>query len=143
MSRQQHSMGPQPYRLPSRTISSLNQTMSAPGVMPVSHAGPLTLYLQESRVGPISSRIWQMWHTTSANPETIVCSYLPGFLPLTLSTAFFLKNPDAARTVSHAGVPEPTGVIGDTMAVFKFTVLIMLPNPEMFDGLNEDCGWPN
>ena len=27
------------------------------------------------------------------------------------------------------GVPEPTGVMGDTMAVFKFIVLMMLPNP--------------
>jgi hypothetical protein len=38
------------------------------------------------------------------------------------------------------GVPEPTGVIGDTMAVFKFTVLMMLPKPVVFNGLNAACG---
>lgn len=27
------------------------------------------------------------------------------------------------------GVPEPTGVIGFTMAVFKFTVVVMAPKP--------------
>jgi hypothetical protein len=38
------------------------------------------------------------------------------------------------------GVPEPTGVIGDTMAVFKFTVLMMLPKPFVFAALKMDCG---
>jgi hypothetical protein len=34
------------------------------------------------------------------------------------------------------GVPEPTGVTGDTV----LTVLMMLPNPVVFDELKVDCG---
>ena len=34
------------------------------------------------------------------------------------------------------GVPDPTGVTGDTV----FTVLMMLPNPVVFDELKVDCG---
>src|SRR5580693_1475451 len=37
------------------------------------------------------------------------------------------------------GVPEPTGLIG----VDVFTVVMMLPNPVVFDGLKVDCGGPN
>ena len=41
------------------------------------------------------------------------------------------------------GVPEPTGVMGETMAVFRLTVLMMLPKPVGLDGLKVDCGWPS
>src|ERR1700722_18498722 len=37
------------------------------------------------------------------------------------------------------GVPDPTGLIG----VVVLTVLMMLPNPVVFDGLKVDCGKPN
>ena len=39
------------------------------------------------------------------------------------------QNSSRKANCISRGVPEPTGVIGDTMAVFKFTVLMMLPNP--------------
>src|SRR5580693_6155578 len=37
------------------------------------------------------------------------------------------------------GVPEPTGLIG----VVVLTVVMMLPNPVVFDGLKVDCGGPS
>ncbi len=49
------------------------------------------------------------------------------------------KSSRSANWISR-GVPEPTGVIGLTMAVFKFTVLMMLPNPAGFAGLKVVCG---
>ena len=50
------------------------------------------------------------------------------------------KSNRSANCISR-GVPEPTGVIGETMLVF--TVLMMLPNPVVFDALKVDCGWPS
>jgi len=50
------------------------------------------------------------------------------------------QNSNRNANCISRGVPEPTGVMGDTMAVFKFTVLMMLPNPLAFEGLNVDCG---
>ena len=44
------------------------------------------------------------------------------------------KSSRSANWISR-GVPEPTGVIGFTMAVFKFTVLMMLPNAAGFGGV--------
>ena len=41
----------------------------------------------------------------------------------------------SANCISR-GVPDPTGVTGDTV----FTVLMMLPNPVGFAGLKVDCG---
>jgi hypothetical protein len=50
------------------------------------------------------------------------------------------QNSSRKANCISRGVPEPTGVIGDTMAVFKFTVLMMLPKPVVFEGLKVDCG---
>lgn len=41
----------------------------------------------------------------------------------------------SANCISR-GVPDPTGVTGETV----FTVLMMLPNPLVFEGLKVDCG---
>ena len=41
----------------------------------------------------------------------------------------FVKSPAATPTGSRAAFPSPQGLSGLTMAVFKFTVLMMLPNP--------------
>ena len=49
------------------------------------------------------------------------------------------KSSRSANWISR-GVPEPTGVIGFTMAVFKFTVLMMLPNAAGCAGLKVACG---
>ena len=48
------------------------------------------------------------------------------------------QNSSRKANCISRGVPEPTGVIGDTMLVF--TVLMMLPKPVVFDGLNVDFG---
>ena len=61
----------------------------------------------------------------AANPETIVCSYLE------IQTHRELDL--ARRSRAHWGY-------WDTMAVFKFTVLMMLPNPAGFAGLKVACG---
>jgi hypothetical protein len=45
----------------------------------------------------------------------------------------------SANCISR-GVPEPTGVMGETMLVFKFTVVMMLPKPVAFEGLKVACG---
>jgi hypothetical protein len=59
------------------------------------------------------------------------------------------QNSSRSANWISRGVPEPTGVIGFTMAVFKFTVLVMAPNPaEQPVGFEDErshvtCGWPN
>src|ERR1700722_3962927 len=55
--------------------------------------------------------------------------------------SFHLHRPQKSNRTANwisRGVPEPTGVIGLTMAVFKLTVLMMLPNPAGPDGLKVD-----
>ena len=51
------------------------------------------------------------------------------------------QNSNRSANCISRGVPDPTGVIGETMLVF--TVLRTLPNPVVFSGLKTACGCPS
>ena len=48
------------------------------------------------------------------------------------------QNSNRSANCISRGVPDPTGVMGETMLVF--TVFRMLPKLVVFEGLKVDCG---
>ena len=50
------------------------------------------------------------------------------------------QNSKRSANCTSRGVPDPTGVTGETSVL---TVSMMLPKPVVFEGLKVDCGRPN